>query len=39
MKVGDVTGDGTKDLGIKSIMVYAFVIHARFVPALRKMDI
>jgi hypothetical protein len=36
MKVGDVIGDGTKrDLGIVSIMVYAFVIHARFVPALR----
>jgi hypothetical protein len=36
MKVGDVIGDGTKrDLGIISIMVYAFVIHARFVPALR----
>jgi ABC-type transport system involved in cytochrome c biogenesis permease subunit len=35
MKVGDVIGDGTqKRLGI-SIMVYAFVIHARFVPALR----
>jgi hypothetical protein len=31
MKVGDAIGDGTqRDLGIISIMVYAFVIHARF---------
>jgi hypothetical protein len=36
MKVGDAIGMGPKrDLGIDSIMVYAFVIHARFVPALR----
>jgi hypothetical protein len=33
MKVGVVTGMGSKrNLGIDSIMVYAFVIH-RFVPS------
>jgi ABC-type transport system involved in cytochrome c biogenesis permease subunit len=36
MKVGDVTGDGIKETwALISIMVYAFVIHSRFVPALR----
>jgi ABC-type transport system involved in cytochrome c biogenesis permease subunit len=36
---GDATGVGIQTWALISIMVYAFVIHARFVPSLRgKMD-
>jgi hypothetical protein len=34
---GVVTGDGIqRNLSIDSIMVYAFVIHARFVPCFKR---
>jgi ABC-type transport system involved in cytochrome c biogenesis permease subunit len=37
MKAGDVLGLGSKETwALISIMVYAFVIHARFVPSLEE---